>query len=55
MIEEELRRWMEVAKKSGKKGWVLVKEGKVVGVFADRKDAIASAQEPGVYLLVLVE
>jgi len=55
MIEEELRRWLAAAKKSGKKGWVLVKGGEVVGVFGDRKDAIASAQEPGVYLLVLVE
>jgi len=55
MIEEELRRWLAAAKKSGRKGWVLVKDGKVVGVFSDRKDAIASAQDPGLYLLVLVE
>jgi hypothetical protein len=37
MIEEELRRWAEVAKRSGRKGWVLVKEGRVVGVFNDRE------------------
>jgi hypothetical protein len=55
MIEEELRKWAEVAKRSGQKGWILVKEGKVVGVFNDRRDAVMAAKEPGVYLLILVE
>jgi hypothetical protein len=55
MIEEELRKWAEVAKRSGRKGWVLVKEGKVVGVFSDRKDAVMAAKEPGIYLLIFVE
>jgi len=55
MIEEELRKWTEVARKSGKRGWVLVKDGKVVGAFEDRRHAIMAAKEPGVYLLIFVE
>jgi len=55
MIEEELRKWAEVAKRSGRKGWVLVREGRVVEVFNDRKDAVMAAKEPGVYLLIFVE
>ncbi len=50
MIEEELRRWARAA--GGERGWVLIREGKVVGVFRHRKDAIAAAREPGVYLLI---
>ncbi|MEZ0318907.1 MAG: hypothetical protein ABWK05_02800 [Pyrobaculum sp.] len=55
MIERELVQWMQVARRSGKRGWVLVKNGEVVGVFNDRKEAIMSAREPGVYLLTFVE
>ncbi|MGK0549784.1 MAG: hypothetical protein ABWU84_09185 [Pyrobaculum sp.] len=55
MTEENIEKWIKVAKRSGKKGWVLVKEGKVVGVFEERKDAIMAAKEPGVYVLTFVE
>ncbi|ACB40387.1 hypothetical protein [Pyrobaculum neutrophilum] len=55
MIEEELERWAEVARRSGRRGWVLVKEGKVVGVYPSRKDAILSAREPGIYLLLVID
>lgn len=55
MLEETLRRWLNVAKSSGLKGWVLVKDGKVVGRFDDKKDAVMAAVEPGIYLLALVE
>ncbi len=55
MTEEKLRRWAEIARRSGRRGWVLVRDGKVVGVFDDRKDAIMAAKEPGVYLLIFVE
>jgi hypothetical protein len=55
MIEEELRKWAEVAKRSGRKGWVLVREGRVLEVFNNRRDAVMAAKEPGVYLLIFVE
>ncbi|MEM4891624.1 MAG: hypothetical protein QXH63_01875 [Pyrobaculum sp.] len=55
MIEEMLLTWKEVAKKSGKRGWVLVKDGVVVGVYQEKKDAVMSAKEPGVYLLMHLE
>jgi hypothetical protein len=55
MIEEELRRWAEVARRSGRRGWVLLRDGNVVGVFNDRGDAVMAAKEPGVYLLIFVE
>ncbi|ABL88199.1 conserved hypothetical protein [Pyrobaculum islandicum DSM 4184] len=55
MIEEVLQRWTEVAIKSGKKGWVLIKNGYIVGTFRERKDAILAAREPGIYLLIFVE
>ncbi|AAL64102.1 hypothetical protein [Pyrobaculum aerophilum] len=54
-VERELWKWLEVAKRSGRRGWVLIKEGKIVGVFEERKDAIMAAKEPGLYLLTFVE
>ncbi|MEM1597116.1 MAG: hypothetical protein QW598_04650 [Pyrobaculum sp.] len=55
MIEKELAQWLQVARRSGKRGWVLVRNGEVVGVFDDRREAIMSARDPGVYLLTFVE
>ncbi|MGC9131242.1 MAG: hypothetical protein ACP5H5_06615 [Pyrobaculum sp.] len=54
-VERELLEWLELARRSGRRGWVLVKDGKILGVFKDRKDAVAAAKEPGIYLLAFVE
>jgi hypothetical protein len=54
-IEKELLEWLELARRSGKRGWVLVRDGKIIGVFKDRRDAIAAAKEPGIYLLTFVD
>ncbi|MGC8994531.1 MAG: hypothetical protein ACP5J0_03940 [Pyrobaculum sp.] len=54
-IEKELLKWLELARRSGKRGWVLVRDGKILGVFKDRKDAIVAAKEPGIYLLAFVD
>jgi hypothetical protein len=54
-LERELLEWLELARGSGRKGWVLVRDGKIIGVFKNRKDAVAAAKEPGVYLLAFVD
>ncbi|MGB9703867.1 MAG: hypothetical protein ACPL3C_00330 [Pyrobaculum sp.] len=54
-IEKELLKWLELARRSGKRGWVLVRDRKILGVFKDRKDAIVAAKEPGIYLLAFVD
>lgn len=54
-MEGELWKWLEIARRSGRRGWVLVKDGVIVGVFKERKDAIMAAKEPGLYLLTFVE
>ncbi|MCC6021209.1 MAG: hypothetical protein LM577_07590 [Thermoproteaceae archaeon] len=55
MLEEMLREWARLALRSGRRGWVLVRDGKIVGAFSERRDAIAAAREPGVYVLQFVE
>ncbi|MFN7105742.1 MAG: hypothetical protein ACK4M3_04075 [Pyrobaculum sp.] len=55
MIEETLKKWAEVGRRSGRKGWVLVKDGRVVGVYAEKREAVAVAREPGIYLLMVVD
>jgi hypothetical protein len=55
VLEERLREWAGLALRSGRRGWVLVRDGRIVGVFSERRDAIAAAREPGVYVLQLVE
>lgn len=55
VLEKTLRKWLNIAKSSGLKGWILVKDGKVVGRFDNKKDAVMAAVEPGIYLLALVE
>ncbi|MFN3804322.1 MAG: hypothetical protein ACK4SY_04645 [Pyrobaculum sp.] len=55
MIEETLKRWAEVGKGAGRRGWVLVKDGKIVGIYAEKKEAVAMAREPGIYLLMSVD
>lgn len=52
MMEDLLRRMLEEAERSGRRGWILVGPGGIVGTFRDRTEAIKGAREPGIYLLI---
>lgn len=53
MLEEEVKKAVELAKRSGRRGWVLVKlPNELMGAFQSPSEAKRAAREPGVYVLV---
>ncbi len=56
MLEELIRKAEEAARRSGRRGWALVRlsDLSLVGFFQTPAEARKAAREPGLYLLVEV-
>ncbi|AEA12884.1 hypothetical protein TUZN_1411 [Thermoproteus uzoniensis 768-20] len=56
MLEELIERAEEAARRSGRRGWALVRlsDLAIVGVFQTPAEARKAAKEPGLYLLTEV-
>lgn len=57
MLEELIKKAAEIAKRSGGRGWALVRlsDLSVVGFFKAPAEAKKAAREPGLYLLIEVQ